>query len=62
MVEKLYSLHQFILTAKGMPKYRHLSRVTYAGFANLMKQKDMQYVLEPHRYVKALDAYIHKTY
>ena len=46
--KQLYSLDQFIQTVKGLPKYKKLSDITYAGFINLMRQKDMLYTLEPH--------------
>lgn len=56
--KQLYSLDQFIQTVKGLPKYKKLSDITYAGFINLMRQKDMLYTLEPHKYLDELDKYI----
>lgn len=56
----LYSVKDFIETAKGMPKYHDISDVTFAGFYNKMKTLDRLYVFDPQFYVKALENYITK--
>ena len=58
--KQLYSLEQFIDTVRGLPKYKKLSDVTFAGFIDTMKRKDMQYVFEPHKYLEELEKYIQK--
>lgn len=56
----LYPIDQFIETVKGMPKYKSISDVTFAGFTNVMKQKDMLYVYDPQDYVRELEKYINQ--
>lgn len=54
----LYSLDTFIKSAKESPKYKGVSKITFAGFRSTMVQKDKQYVYDESEYVSELDKYI----
>lgn len=58
---ELYTLDQFFLTIRDMPKYKHVSKVTLEGFRRLMEQQDKAYSFDGGRdYLEALDSYIAK--
>jgi len=55
---KLYSLDTFIKTVKDSQKYKDVTAVRLAGFAAVMKSKDMSYVFDENQYIKELDKYL----
>ena len=56
--KRLYSLDTFIVSAIESPKYKDVSKITFAGFKSLMVQKDKQYVYDESYYVSELNNYI----